>query len=387
MKIAFFTNCYLPYLSGVTLSIKTLRDELNLLGHETFVIGPRYPNHQETDPKIFRLLSLPAPYPGYRLVFPYSYSVFNRLKEEKIDLIHAHQPFGVGLAALGLARSMKVPLVYTLHTLFPRYVHHLPLIPDWLSKRAVSAYLSFFCGQTDTVIVPSEMVRRWLALGKIRAPITVLPTGIKVDLIKQKKALKNQRDEIRRKYAVPNEAKLLIYAGRISEEKNIPFLLKAFPAIRKEAPNTYLMLVGGGPKESDYQALAKTIDPQIFFVGQKEHGEVIDHYLAADLFVYASVTETQGLVLCEAKACGLPVVAVFGGGIADVVESGVDGYLVPQNQTVFVDHVLRLLKNDPLRKEMSRKAEEDLALRFSAPAVAKRVEALYTSLIAKRRKL
>jgi len=387
MRVAFFANCYLPYLSGVTLSIKTLRDELNLLGHETFVIGPQYPGHIETDPNIFRLLSLPAPYPGYRLVFPYSYSIFSRLKKEKIDIIHAHQPFGVGLAALGLARRMKIPLVYTLHTLFPRYVHHLPLIPDWLSKRAVSGYLSFFCGQTDTVIVPSEMVRRWLALGKIRAPITVLPTGIKVDLIKQKKELKTQRAEIRGKYHIPIEAKLLIYAGRISEEKNIPFLLKAFPAIKAGAPNTYLMLVGGGPKEKEYKNLAGTIDPQIIFVGQKEHGEVIDHYLAADLFVYASVTETQGLVLCEAKACGLPVVAVFGGGLADVVKSGVDGYLVPQNREVFVDHILRLLKNAALRKEMSLKAEEDLVLRFSAPAVAKRVEALYNSLIAKRRNM
>lgn len=385
MKIAFFTNCYLPYLSGVTLSIKTLRDELNLLGHETFVVGPRYPNHQEIDPKIFRLLSFPAPYPGYRLVFPYSYSVFQQLRKEKIDIIHVHQPFEVGLAALGLARSLRIPLVYTLHTLFPRYVHHLPLIPDWFSKRLVSAYLSFFCGQTDTVIVPSEMVRRWLALSKIHTPITVLPTGIKIDLIKQKKELHNQREEIRKKYSIPNEAKLLIYSGRVSEEKNIPFLLKAFPDIKKEIPNTYLLLVGGGPKENEYKALAKMIDPQILFVGQKEHAEVIDHYLAADLFVYASVTETQGLVICEAKGCGLPVVAIFGGGIADVVESGVDGYLVPQNQTVFVEHVLRLLKNDVLRKAMSRKAEEDLALRFSAPAVAKRVEALYNSLIAKRR--
>ncbi|MEE8638407.1 MAG: glycosyltransferase, partial [Candidatus Margulisiibacteriota bacterium] len=141
MKFAFFSNSYLPYLSGITLSIKTLKDELQKLGHTAFVVGPKYPGHTESDPKILRLPSLPATYPGYRLVFPYSPSIFSILKKERIELIHAHNPFGVGLAALLLARRMRVPFVYTFHTLFSRYVHHAAFIPQRLAKRAVSAYL------------------------------------------------------------------------------------------------------------------------------------------------------------------------------------------------------------------------------------------------------
>jgi glycosyltransferase involved in cell wall biosynthesis len=379
MKVALFSNSYLPYLSGITLSIKTLKDELRHLGHTAYVVGPRYPRHVEDDPKVLRLPSLPATYPGYRFVFPYSPWVFSALKKEQIELIHAHQPFGVGLAALSLARRMRIPFVYSFHTFFSRYVHHAPLIPQRLAKWAVTAYLSFFCRQADTVIVPSEMVRRLLVSRKVNKPIEVIPTGIKLRKIKQRKEIGNQRLNIRKKHQIPPDAKILLYSGRLSEEKNVPFLLEAFPLIRAQDENLYFILVGGGPKGTEYRAIAK--DNHIIFTGQIPHAEVLDYYLASDLFVYASITETQGLVLTEAKACGLPVVALFGGGISDVIESGIDGYIVRRDQRAFVEHALRLLKDDDLRRHMSIKAKEDAHDRFSSLAVAKRVESVYNSLI------
>jgi glycosyltransferase involved in cell wall biosynthesis len=186
---------------------------------------------------------------------------------------------------------------------------------------------------------------------------------------------------IRKKHNIPSDAKILLYSGRLSQEKNVPFLLEAFPRVRAIEPDTYLILVGGGPKEKELRALGNSLDKQIIFTGQIDHAAVIDHCLAADIFVYASITETQGLVLTEAKACGLPVVAVFGGGISDVVESGIDGYLVPRNSETFVEHVFRLLHDHELRKKMSLKAEEDAHLRFSSTKVAKQIENVYNSLI------
>ena len=162
MKIAFFSNCYLPYLSGVTVSITTLKEGLEKLGHTIYIICPKYPNHQATQPPIYRLPSIPAPYPGYRLVWPYSYKFFKKLRDEKVDIIHAHQPFGIGLAAMCLARKMKVPFVYSFHTLFSRYVHNIPLLPKRLSKVLISTYLTWFCNQADVVIVGTKMVRRYL---------------------------------------------------------------------------------------------------------------------------------------------------------------------------------------------------------------------------------
>jgi 1,2-diacylglycerol 3-alpha-glucosyltransferase len=158
----------------------------------------------------------------------------------------------------------------------------------------------------------------------------------------------------------------------------VPFLLQAFQSILDQEKNTYFILVGGGPKEQELKNIA---GKNVIIVGQKQHTEVLDYCLAADIFIYASTTETQGLVLTEAKACGLPAVAVFGGGIADVVESGIDGYLVPQTQAVFVEHVLRLLRSPQLRKDMGSKGREDAHLRFSSVVVAKQVENVYNCLI------
>ncbi|MDI6732124.1 MAG: glycosyltransferase, partial [Candidatus Margulisbacteria bacterium] len=177
MRIALFSNCYLPYLSGITISIKTLREALEAFGHEVFVVGPSYPSQQETDLHILRLPSLPATYPGYRFVLPFTFSLSNFLAKAKIDLIHAHQPFGVGLSALYWARKLNVPLVYTFHTLFPRYVHHVPFVPSALSKAVVTRYLRFFCNQTDAVVAPSTMVKRYLKVMGIKKPIEVIPTG------------------------------------------------------------------------------------------------------------------------------------------------------------------------------------------------------------------
>ena len=378
MKIALFSNSYLPYLSGITLSIKILREELEKLGHTVFIVGPKYPGHMEYDPKIFRLPSLPATYPGYRLVFPCSPSIFAKLKKEKIDLIHAHQPFGVGQAARLLARRMRVPIVYSFHTLFSRYVHHTPWAPQRLAKVLVARYLAYFCNQVDTVIVPSEMVRRLLVLRKVKQPIKVIPTGLQLQKIKDKAAVAGQREMIRKKHQLPSDAKILLYSGRLSAEKNVPFLLEAFQSILAQEKNTCFILVGGGPKEKEFKNIA---GKNVFIVGQKQHEEVLDYCLAADIFVYASTTETQGLVLTEAKACGLPVVAVFGGGISDVIESGLDGYLVPGNQEMFVEHVLRLLREKQLRKDMGNKGREDSHLRFSSVVVAKQFENVYNCLI------
>lgn len=393
MKIAFFSNCYRPYLSGITVSIKSFREWLEKLGHTIFVVGPKYPGHQEKDPKVLRFPSLPATYPGYRFVLPFSPRIYRKLREEKINLIHAQQPFGVGLAALWFARRLKIPIVYSFHTLFSRYVHNAPFVPQKLAKSIVAKYLTFFCNRVDTVVVPSEMVRRLLVLRKVKTPIKVIPTGINAEEIQAAKQPKtrlpraqsrgNPKLETIKELGLPEGAKILLYTGRVSAEKNIPFLLKAFQAIRQQEKNTYLILVGGGPKLEEYKKLGQELDAQIIFVGQKSRQEVLRYCFAADLFVYASVTETQGLVLSEAKACGLPVVAVFGGGISDVIESGLDGYLVAQNQGKFVAHVLRLLRDESLRKKMSLKAQEDALKRFDASVVAKKMESVYNALVPK----
>jgi glycosyltransferase involved in cell wall biosynthesis len=215
-----------------------------------------------------------------------------------------------------------------------------------------------------------------LVLTKVNKPIKVIATGLNLSS-NERRATSNGRFS----YGIPLNAKLMIYSGRIAPEKNIDYLLKAFPLIAEKQENVYLLMAGGGPQEQHYREMAKKISPRIIFTGMLEHDRLLELYGAADLFVYASITETQGLVLCEAKACGLPVVALFGGGISDMVRSGIDGYIVPRNMDVFVRHILRLLSDDNLRLQMGRQASLDAQERFSSIAVAKKMETVYNQLI------
>jgi glycosyltransferase involved in cell wall biosynthesis len=225
------------------------------------------------------------------------------------------------------------------------------------------------------------MVKRYLKALGVKQRIEVVPTGIpeqkaassdlKVDIGKQKA-------DLRKKLGLPIEGKILLFSGRLSAEKNIPFLLQAFPKILAGVKDIYLVLVGGGPKEQEYRRLSCK---RIIFAGQIKHPEIYESYRAADLFVYASLTETQGLVLSEAKANGLPIVALFAGGLTDVVKNDLDGYLVARNEGAFVQRAVQLLRDDGLRQVMGEKARLDARERFSSIAVAKRMETLYNSLI------
>jgi glycosyltransferase involved in cell wall biosynthesis len=220
------------------------------------------------------------------------------------------------------------------------------------------------------------MVKRYLKAIGVKKRIEIIPTGVPIEKVESRKS----KVESRKKLGLPIEGKILLFSGRLSNEKNIPFLLNAFPAIQAQYPDVYFVLVGSGPKEKEYRGTTGSQQHRIIFTGQIPHPDIYEYYQAADLFVYASLTETQGLVLSEAKACGLPIVALFAGGLVDVVESGLDGYLIPRNEAAFVEHVVRLLRDDPLRAKMSGRAAADARERFSSIVVAKQMETLYNSL-------
>jgi glycosyltransferase involved in cell wall biosynthesis len=212
---------------------------------------------------------------------------------------------------------------------------------------------------------------------KICNKTAVVPTG--VDLDQYRKIKPGARDDLRKKYKIPKEAKVLLYVGRLSKEKNINFLLRAFKNL--SAPLTYLVLVGGGPLEEEIRGMKIK---NVVLTGEINYPEVLSCYYLGDVFVFASLTETQGLVLAEAKAAHLPVVALFAGGLAGTVRSGIDGYLTPRSLEVFSNHVKRLLKDNDLLIKMGKAAKEDARERFSSSAMAKTIENLYNEIIASK---
>jgi len=370
MRIAFFADSYKPYLSGVTNSMELLVKELRELGHRVYIFAPRYPGHVDTDPDIIRFPSLPTRYPKFRLAIPY----IQRLPE--VDLIHSHSPFQIGMLARYVAHRRKVPLVYTFHTLFPRYVHYAKFVPEPLSKLAMVNYIREFCRRTDLIIAPSEMSRRVLRVWGVKNRVEVVPSGVDMHRVSLANP-EEKRASIRKKYHIPASATVLLYVGRISKEKNISFLLKSFERLRDK--NTFLLLVGGGPL---LEELAAEKREHVILTGEVKYPEVLSYYAVGDLFVFSSTTETQGLVLAEAKALGLPVVALFAGGLVDTVRSGEDGYLTPRNLTQFVEHIRRLIEDPALRLKLGHSARLDALDRFDSSKIAKRVETLYNSLVA-----
>jgi glycosyltransferase involved in cell wall biosynthesis len=367
MRIAFFCDSYKPYLSGVTNSVELMVNELRELGHRVYIFAPRYPGHVDTDPDTIRFPSLPTRYPNFRLALPY----VNRVPE--VDIIHAHSPFQTGFLARYMAHKRKLPFVYTFHTLFTRYVHYARFFPEPLSKWALVGYIQRFCRRANSIIAPSEMARRVLRAWKIDRPIEVIPTGVDLGKID----MGDGKWEMRKKYKIPKDAKVLIYVGRLSKEKNIDFLLDAFKKIA--TGNIYLLLVGGGPLLKELKNQKSKIK-NLILTGEVGYPEVLSYYSAGDIFVFASQTETQGLVLAEAKAAGLPVVALFAGGLVDTVRSGIDGYLTARNLESFTDHVKLLLKDDDILHRMGRSAREDANARFSSKTIAKRLEKVYNSI-------
>ncbi|KAF0134925.1 MAG: group 1 glycosyl transferase [Candidatus Saganbacteria bacterium] len=364
MRIAFFCDSYKPYLSGVTNSIEILVKELRELGHRVYIFAPRYPGYVDFDPDIIRFPSLPTGYPNFRLALPYL------IRIPEVDLIHSHSPFQTGLIARYLAHRRRVPFIYTFHTLFTRYVHYAQFIPEPLSKLALSQYIVTFCRRTDLIIAPSKMAKRVLKSWTVRNRIEIVPTGVDLSHIKEA-----NKFQLRKKYNIPQDAKVLVYVGRLSKEKNLSFLLHSFKKLNKLS---YLAIVGAGPMENE---IKKAKIPNLIMVGEVKYPEILSYYSIGDIFVFSSTTETQGLVLAEAKAAGLPAVALFAGGLVDTVRSGIDGYLTTKEG--FVEHIKLLLTDEKLREKMGKAAREDIINRFSSTAIAKKVECLYNEALNK----
>ncbi len=212
--------------------------------------------------------------------------------------------------------------------------------------------IKWFCNRCDRIIVPTEKIKKELAGTGIRTGIEVVPTGVDLDLIRSENP-----SFVRRKHGIPEHGKVLLFAGRLAKEKNLPFLFKAFETIISQSEDTYLLLAAGGPMRKELEKIAPK---NVIFAGEIKYPEILDYYAASDIFVFSSLSETQGLVLVEAMASGLPQVAVDAEGVSDVVRNGKTGYLTQLSIDGFSSKVLDLLGDAALRRKMSD-ASKDVA--------------------------
>lgn len=375
MKIGFFTDTYLPVKNGVVTSITGFGSSLQKRGHEVFIFTPSYPGYKDKNKNVIRLGSIPAfIYPDTRLSFPYSFKARAAVKKIGLDVIHSHDPFSLGIFALAVSKEYKIPHVHTYHTLYPEYVHYI-LNGKLINSKAAQKISMLFCNQCNGVIAPSTKISKLLRKWGVKKPIDVVSSGINFDFFQTK-----EKDYLRKKIKVDKNRRILLTLSRLGKEKNIEFLIKS---MRRFNPKEYLLVIAGtGPEKENLEKLTQKLkfSDRITFYNINGKEEIPKIYNGANVFVYASKSETQGLVVLEAMASGLPIAALSDGAIADMVEDGQNGFLIRGGQKEFVSAIKKILNNKNLCQEMSRESKS-LAKNITSEKQADKLTAVYKKLL------
>lgn len=373
LHLAHYTNTYQPVTSGVVRSVSTFRQALTELGHNVFIFAQEASDFEDCEPFIFRYPALDLPgLPDFPLTIPMSPFIDKVLPYLKLDLIHSHHPFLLGQTAAKKSKELKVPLVFTFHTRYQEYSHYVA-IDQGLVKKAIGGWLGDYMQKCHHVVVPSEGIKQLLAERYgISGQVTVVPTGI--DLTPY---AKSEGQRVREACGWGDDL-VLISIGRLALEKNWSTLLVAVAQVIAQHSQVRFVLLGDGSERESLEAQAADlgIADRVELTGNVPFEQVPDYLAAADLFCFASVTETQGLVTMEALAAGLPVVAVKATGTTDVLEPDRQGLLTDDNSAALAQAIQRLVENQALRQQFSQAALER-AREFEMLAQAQKLLKVY----------
>jgi glycosyltransferase involved in cell wall biosynthesis len=351
-----------------------------------FIFAQETTDHVDEDPFIFRYPSLNLPTGAdIPTVVPLSPFMDRLLPAIKLDVIHTHHPFLLGQTAAAKAQELNLPLVFTFHTQYREYTHYIPFSAETVQnflKNAIDHWLQDFMRRCQHIIIPSESMREILVdQYGLKDNFTVIPTGIDLD------AYRNASGEKIREKRHWEKETVMISVGRLAPEKNWPLLIHAAALILKDHPEFRLVLIGDGPDRKDLEALAKElgIRRRVTFLGSISFSDIPNYMKAADLFGFASITETQGLVTLEAMAAGLPVVAVDGSGTRDILKNGQQGFLVENTVESMAAGIKKLL-NDPDRMNRFAEAASKKAQSFNIEVLTKDLLEVYEQAIRDKKK-
>ncbi len=381
------SDVYFPRVNGVSTSIQTFRSDLMAMGHRVVLVAPGYPGAANLDDgeAVIRIRSRAVPRDPEDRMFSRGrlLALTPELRRERFDLVHVQTPFVAHYAGVELARRLSLPLVESYHTYFEHYLHHyVPALPARLLQTIARRFTLAQCRQVDAVISPSRQMAEALRGYGVETPIEVLPTGLPAD-----RFAPGDRDRFRRRRDIAPDRPVALFVGRVAHEKNIDFLVRMLVPLRRAVPEVLLVVAGEGPAETHLRGLVRDagLQPNVKFIGYLERStELRDCYAAADVFVFASRTETQGLVLLEAMAQGTPVVSTAVMGTVDVLAGAAGAVIVPEDETAFSAAVAALVLDPGRRAALGSLARED-AQRWSSRSMAERLVALYLGAIARGR--
>ena len=386
MHIANFTNTYLPVISGVVRSVRSFRDELTHRGHNVFIFAQEQMDYTDKDPFIFRYPSLNLP-TGIDIptAIPISPFIDRLIPAIKLDVIHTHHPFLLGNTAATKAQELNLPLVFTFHTQYREYTHYVPFPMETVQnfiKSTVDRLLQDFMRRCQHIIIPSESMRETLVNNYgLKNNFTVIPTGVDLEAYRTASG-----EKIRKKRRWEKDI-VMISIGRLAPEKNWTTLLHAAAMVIKDIPQFRFVLIGDGPDRKSLEDLAKElgIQKRVTFTGSLSFAETPSYMKAANLFGFASITETQGLATLEAMAAGLPVVAVEASGTRDILKHGQQGYLVENSPEALAAAIKRLLSN-PERMQKFAQAAYKKAQSFNIENLTGKLLDVYEQAIRDKKK-
>ena len=388
MRVLFISDVYFPRVNGVSTSIATFRQDLANHGVDTQLVAPRYDTPPEgagadgasDEHGVLRVPAarVPRDPEDRRMCWRALTGALDTLPGSDFDLVHIHTPFVAHYAGVRFARRANLACLATYHTFFEEYLHHyLPVLPRRFAKLLARSFTRSQCAAVQALIAPSEPMREVLTGYGVTTPIHVLPTGLAADRFRA-----GDGRAFRARAGIEAQRPLVTYIGRVAHEKNIGFLVQVFRQVLERVPEALLVIAGEGPaREPLRQQVAHLgLEAQVHFAGYLERDSaLLDCYAAADVFVFASRTETQGLVLLEAMAQGAPLVSTAELGTRSILVPGCGALIVPEQQEAFAAAVVRVLTEAGLREELAARGRA-YARNWSSAAMARRLAELYGEL-------
>jgi 1,2-diacylglycerol 3-alpha-glucosyltransferase len=355
MKIGMMVDSYKPYVSGITNYIDTNKRYLELAGHDVFVFTFGDLEYKNSEPRVIYSRGVPLSDSGFYLSTQYSPSAKKLL--QSMDIIHVHHPFLSGRLALRYCRPKQIPIIFTNHTRYDLYAQaYLPMMPEEMSQGLLQAYMPSFCEAVDLVIAPSAGMEKILRQLNVEGTIAVVPNGVDLKIFHGAKPFS------RAELGYKTDDILLIYAGRIAPEKNLPFLLKSFAGIAQTLPNVHLLLIGSGLQqfEDEIRDLVGKLElnQRVLLTGRIAYDHLPAYLAMCNIFVTASITEVHPLSVIEAMGAGLPIMGIHSVGVSDTVQDGITGFLATHDLPAFTAKLTRLCLDLNLRAQMGNSAQK-----------------------------
>lgn len=379
MRVLLVSDVYFPRVNGVSTSIATFRADLAAIGVETTLVAPQYDAGSDPgdDPQIRRVPSrrVPRDPEDRRMEWRALLDALQSLGSQPFSLVHIHTPFLAHYAGLRFARAAGIPVIETYHTHFEEYLHHyIPLLPRMLGRRVARGLTRSQCNQMDAIVAPSAQMLVILRAYGVRKPVEVIPTGLPAA-----RFTPGVGARFRHQHRLHERRPLVLYLGRVAHEKNIGFLIDSFVEVRRARSDALLVIAGEGPARGALvtQVLHAGLGRDVTFVGNLDRDtELADCYAAAAVFVFASRTETQGLVLLEAMAQGRAVVSTACLGTASILQPGCGARVAQESPTAFAQAVIDLL-NDPPQAARCGAAAQAYARGWASSRMAWRMREFY----------